>query len=317
MGFFSGIGKLSGLLGGAETASSSGSSASGFAFLPPEIQKAFTDYANQTTGLFANGGANSMFTPMSLNAGEQKGLASMYQGFTPTPQSLQQDISLLSNPFDEYVINAMNREATGANSLVNQAANLAGQQGSNRSFLGTSDVEQNRLNSIGQFKQNQYNTTIDNILSKLIPQRQQDAYNTLTGGTYERTLDSAIRQAPYSALQAYGGLLGALPQSGGGSSTQQSESQGQSGGLGGLLQTAGAISSFFSDRRLKENVEFIGHENGHKIYSFNYMNDSDSFIGVMSDEIRETYPDAVSVDASGYDRVDYDLIGVKFRRNNG
>ncbi len=47
-----------------------------------------------------------------------------------------------------------------ANSLVNQAATRAGQQGSNRSFLGTSDVEQNRLNNIGQFRQSQYNNAV-------------------------------------------------------------------------------------------------------------------------------------------------------------
>lgn len=317
MGIFSSVGKISGMLGGAESSGSSGSSsgAAGFALLPPEIQKAFTDYAGQTTGLFANGGANSMFTPMAQTQDETNAFTAMRQGFAPTTTSLGRDLQMLMNPYDENVIQGMNREAMGQNSLVNQAATQAGQQGSNRSFLGTSDVEQNRLNNIGMFKQSQYNNAIDQILGPLSGLRQQDAQNLMGIGTFQRGLDTATRQAPYSALQAYGGLLGALPQSGGSTqqSSQSSESQGQSGGLGGLLQTAGTIASLFSDARLKENIEQVGEQNGFPIYEFNYKNIPEvRYRGVMAQDVLEIMPEAVG-ESEGYMTVNYDMIGVTMR----
>lgn len=69
-----------------------------------------------------------------------------------------------------------------------------------------------------------------------------------------------------------------------------------------------------SDPRLKKNIKLEGIENGHNVYSFEYITDTDSnrFIGVMADEVQKTNPDAV-VDIDGYLAVNYDKIGVVFR----
>lgn len=122
--------------------------------MPPEYQQLYMGLLGEANNVLLPGGKLNVdaFTPLAQTSEEDKAQALINQGIAPTPESLQADLSMLMNPFDEYVINDMNRQATGANSLVNQNASRAGQQGSNRSFLGTSDVEQQRLNSIGQFR---------------------------------------------------------------------------------------------------------------------------------------------------------------------
>lgn len=328
MGLFSSIGKISGMMGGSGSQSSKSQSTSGFALLPPEIQKAFTGYAGDLTNLFGGGKANSMFTPMAQTADETAAFDMARTGLAPTEDSLRRDLQMLMNPYNDMVINEINREATGQNSLVNQAATQAGQQGSNRSFLGTSDVEQNRLNNVGLFRQSQYQNAIDNILGPIANLRQQDIGNLLGIGSFQRGLDMQTRQAPYSAMQAYGGLLGALPQSGGSQMTQSSQQQGESGGLGGLLQTAGNIGGAikagggilgalgaFSDIRLKTNIERIGEEKGFPIYRFQYINMPEkTYIGVMAQDVLNIDPLAVHMDEeSGYYKVDYDKIGIQLR----
>lgn len=326
--------------------------ASGFYSQLSQFRDLYSELLNNANSLYNinSDQATKDFTPMPLTGGEQTAIDNIYRGFAPTEQSLRSDISMFMNPFDDYVINDINRQATGANSLVNQAATQAGQQGSNRSFLGTSDVEQNRLNSIGQFRQNQYNSSINNVLNSLIPQRQQDASNALTAGTYERGLDTQTRQAPYAALAAGQNSLAGFPTSFGNLGSREQVIK-TGGGLGGFLngpvgqiglsaltgggsalfggsgllgmnQALGSLGSssamgpyqgFFSDRRLKYDIEEYGEENGFKLYKFKYENgDGKDYIGVMADEVKKIMPEAVTQNG-GYDMVNYDMIGVRFR----
>lgn len=183
---------------------------SGFGLLPPELQNAFKQYGTQLTSAFPG-------TTPTFNADQTQAFNMARQGTAPTPQSFQQDLSMLTNPFDENVINAINREAQGQNSLVNQAATQAGQQGSNRSFLGTSDVEQNRLNNIGQFRQSQYNNAVNQILGPLAGLKQQDITNLMNVGQQEQDL-------PFQNLMRFAQLLGAVPQSGGSTQTGSTKS---------------------------------------------------------------------------------------------
>ena len=69
----------------------------------------------------------------------------------------------------------------------------------------------------------------------------------------------------------------------------------------------------FSDRRLKENIEHAGNENGFNVYKFNYKGNDQKYIGVMADEVKETMPDAVGY-LDDYMTVDYRKIGVNFRK---
>jgi len=76
------------------------------------------------------------------------------------------------------------------------------------------------------------------------------------------------------------------------------------GALSGSTTTTTQPSSFFSDRRLKENVEEIGKlKDGQKLYRYT-MADGRTHIGLMADEVEKKHPDAVGL-AGGYKTVDY------------
>jgi hypothetical protein len=275
--------------------------ASGFYSQPQGFQDLYTSVLkNANAGI---GDINAqMFDPAQ---GQTAGaFQSLMQGFAPTAESLQSDIGMFMNPYNDAVINQINRQATGQNSLVNQAANRAGQMGSNRSFLATSDVEQNRLNNIGQFYQGQYDSAINNVLNKLVPQRAADAATALTVGQQST-------QAPLQALMSQLGLLQGVPTSFG-DGGQQAKSSGGGTDWGKVAETGLKIFSM-SDRSLKQDIVHVGEENGHNIYEFSYKLDpSKRFIGVMADEVEKTDPEAVDI-VDGYKAVDYDRIGVKFR----
>ena len=70
-----------------------------------------------------------------------------------------------------------------------------------------------------------------------------------------------------------------------------------------------------SDRRLKTNIEIIGHSPSNiPIYTFNYKTDLNTkYKGVMAQDLLKMKLDkAVGVDSEGFYFVDYDLIDVDF-----
>lgn len=81
--------------------------------------------------------------------------------------------------------------------------------------------------------------------------------------------------------------------------------------LGAGAQVAGA---YFSDRRLKENVVYVGRENGHKIYESDYLDGSGRYRGVMAQDILISNPSAVKIMPNGYYAVNYSALGVNRER---
>lgn len=84
------------------------------------------------------------------------------------------------------------------------------------------------------------------------------------------------------------------------------------GGLGGL---ASGVAAWKSDRRLKTDIVQVGTDErtGLALYEFTYKDvPGHRFRGVMADEVRERFPDAVLTDASGFDAVDYGMLGIEF-----
>lgn len=209
---------------GGSSQSSESSSKSGFQTLPPEIQAAFKKFAVEGQGLFQDGGAQKMFTPLGQTAGETKAINAVNQGFAPNAQSLQSDIAMQMNPFDSSVIDEINRQSTGANSALQRNMSAAGQFGSNRQMLGANDIDLSRMNQIGQFKQSQFNNSLNNAMTVLPQARANDAQAQFGVGGFQRNLNAQQQQVPYSALQAWGSLLGILPKDGG--STSNSSSSG-------------------------------------------------------------------------------------------
>lgn len=210
---------------GSSKQSSSQSSQSGFRDLPPEIQNVFKQLAVEAGSYLpsANPSTTAMFTPIGQTSGESTALTNINRGFAPNAAQYQQDIDMQMNPFDNSVIAEINRQAQGQNSILQSNLNRAGQFGSNRSFWSANDIDRERLDQIGRFKQNQFNTASNNALTVLPQARAADANAQLQGGAFQRNLQMQQQQAPISAMAAISQILGVLP-------TNSGQSSGKSGG---------------------------------------------------------------------------------------
>ena len=116
-------------------------------------------------------------------------------------------------------------------------------------MLGANDIDLTRLNQIGQFKQDQYNSALDNALTTMPGARSQDASNLLSIGDKERGLAMQTSQADMQGLLALGQAMGALPQSGGSTSTGYSMTDTSTGvvpalgGGEGIAKSAAGIAA--------------------------------------------------------------------------
>lgn len=311
----------------------SSTSKEGFAALPKQMKVGFDNLSRNVQFLtspytFTNKGKTlnqsvlDMFTPLGQTTEEGKALQMVNAGMAPTQESLQSDIAMQMNPFDQYVIDEINRQGQGDYSVLKQELANAGQFGSNRAALGANDIDMARMGQIGQFKQSQFNNAMNNALTVMPQLRQQDISNLFNAGDFLRGQNTAQKQVPISALTTQAQLMGAVPQdggritttkSGGGFGSLMSGLTGASQGLSSLGSIASAIGGFFSDRSLKTDISYIGKENGHNVYRFKYKNNPHKeFIGVIAQEVQETNPDAV-MEVDGYLAVNYDAIGVEFR----
>lgn len=77
------------------------------------------------------------------------------------------------------------------------------------------------------------------------------------------------------------------------------------GALSGSTTTSTGPISFFSDRRLKDDIKEIGKtHDGQPIYSYKYKGDDATQIGLMAQDVEKKHPEAVGL-AGGYKTVDY------------
>lgn len=81
------------------------------------------------------------------------------------------------------------------------------------------------------------------------------------------------------------------------------------GTVSGLGQAGMAAAMYFSDRRLKENIEKVGKTpGGNNVYEYNMKGDKRRQLGVMAQELLKKRPDAVHKTPSGYLAVDYNKV---------
>ena len=100
-----------------------------------------------------------------------------------------------------------------------------------------------------------------------------------------------------------------------GQASMYNASMNQSDPIMGLIGTGiGAYGAFKSDRRLKENIEVVGRDERTMLplYEFEYKGGTGKrFIGVMSDDVKERFPQAVFTMPDGYEAVNYAMLGIE------
>jgi hypothetical protein len=76
----------------------------------------------------------------------------------------------------------------------------------------------------------------------------------------------------------------------------------------------GAGATYFSDRRLKQNIELVGRDERTMLplYEFEYINGSGRrFLGVMADDVETRFPDMVYEMPDGFKAVNYAGLGIE------
>jgi hypothetical protein len=147
---------------------------------------------------------------------------------------------------------------------------------------------------------NRFNIDQDNLFNRLA---------TLSG--FGQTASGQIANAgtnyANAATEQYNGMGNAV------TSANLANKANNSSMFGSLLGAGAKLGSAWlsSDERLKENIEYIGTEKGHKLYKFNYINIPEkTYVGVMAQDVEKYAPDAV-LETEGYKRVNYDMLGIR------
>lgn len=161
--------------------------------------------------------------------------------------------------------------------------------------------------------------------------RKSSAYNAANVGNYNTALQSqmALRQQPISEILALAGQsqlqspqFANSPQTGVAGTDvsgimasnyqqQNQQYQNQQSQLGGLFSAgANLLPLAFSDIRLKRDIERVGElPSGLPVYDFKYVWSDEVQTGVMAQDVRVFFPEAVYPHESGYLMVDYGRIG--------
>jgi hypothetical protein len=95
------------------------------------------------------------------------------------------------------------------------------------------------------------------------------------------------------------------------------------GGEGGESNTPinaggeGGGENLVSDARLKDHIVLMGSTaHGLPLYRFRYRGADEAYCGVMAQDVLEVMPEAVTVGADGFYRVNYAMLGIKMERLN-
>ena len=118
-----------------------------------------------------------------------------------------------------------------------------------------------------------------------------------------------LQQGLSSAANTYGNMAN-------GQASMYNAGVNATGQMYGALLGAGATLAARSDRRLKEDIKLVGvdERTGLNLYEFVYKNGGGTkYIGVMADEAKEKFPNAVFTMPDGYDAVNYTMLGIEFK----
>ena len=226
------------ILGSSGSSSGQSTGQSGFSLLPPALQQAFTQYGNTLNSQTANPNSlTSAFTPEPLNSGATSSLQALSDNaYAPTAANINSSMASVTNPYMADVINPTEQAAYGADSALSSTLSAAGQFGSNRATLGANNIANQEAATIGGLEGNQFNTSMNDVLSSILPGMQSSASGSINAGLTAQQQALMKSTAPYTALSAYSSLLGNIPSSGGSISNSSNSSATSSGfGMFGML----------------------------------------------------------------------------------
>jgi len=203
-------------------------------------------------------------------------------------------------------------EAQYAQNIANQTAQFggAGELGSERSAIAQAQT----AGSTQAAQQQAAATVLNNIA------QQQQAAGTnlaqigqtgLAGAQTSAQNQISAAMAPQALYNQYASVLFGTPSA--------SYNPNFSGTQSTTTNTSGSNAGFalptinISDCRAKENIRYVGKENGHKIYHFNYLGDRRRYSGVMAQEVQQYCPEAIHITPDGYLSVDYDMLGISMK----
>ncbi len=216
---------------GGSSSKAQNTSQSGFALLPPEVQNAFTTLASNATNTLANGNGASLDVLPSLPGSSTNALNQIQnQNFAITPDSIKSNINEQMNPYNDSVINQIERAQNGNLSQLNSYLTNSGTYGSNRGALGANDISQSAADQIGTFLSGQFNNSLNNALTTIPQNNAQSAAGSVQAGQLQQGQQLQNQQAPITALTQLAQIMGVLPQTGG-STAQGTSSSSSSKGI--------------------------------------------------------------------------------------
>lgn len=229
---------------------------------------------------------------------------------------------------------ALGQQLSGLGLSASQAQSALGQQ-----IYGQNAATGQGLGAIGQQQYSQ-GMGLGQAQQSLAQQQYQQALaasqqqSALGQQTYDQNSGLAQMLASLGTQSQTAGLQGAQAQMAAGQQQQETNQAGQTalynqflqqqsypfqvaqflaniamgtGSLSGSTTTTQQPGGFFSDERLKEDIEPIGETyDGQKIVKYRYKDgDPRKRIGLLAQDVEKRHPDAVGL-AAGYKTVDYD-----------
>lgn len=253
---------------------------------------------------------NSDLLSQAEYGAQQQGLAAQNQAWN---QDYQYDA--LANALQQTQIGA-NASMYGSNasanaSMYNSDNNLTQAQMANA--LGYDQLNQRGrefdINDIYRTNQQDINAGLGWAGVDIAQQGQDRAdwqANQGADANWWNQITGMMNNAPGVNFTGAGDLVGNTIQAG---QNAQNNTNAQNAAIASLL---GSGMSMFSDKRLKENIEFVDNVDGVNVYDFDYIDKSigaDRYRGVMAQEIKDSHPDAIS-EISGFMMVDYSKLPV-------
>jgi hypothetical protein len=172
--------------------------------------------------------------------------------------------------------------------------------------------QQQAQQNVGAYLAGSTPEQLANLIQPVTPDRASAYVNPSAPGqlaapNYQNTL--AAWQASGAGRNPWAGALGGAV---GGATA--GAALGPYGAAGGAI--VGGLGGYFSDARKKNHIEYVGRSpKGHPVYEFNYDDVPDQrFRGTVAQELLATCPEACTLGADGFWRVDYGKTDIKLEQ---